>query len=243
MSTRQKLEEKALQARDELQRALNKGKKQRSAIPLPDPGSLLYMSLDERQRAEASVLEELIDIVLPELGLMATSIRAHYTSQDEVGEVEALAGTQPARHRQAEWLDVPGHRLHGSRPLLGAAQDTQEGETGMLISHELWLLTDGRLVEICAVARTRFVSKRLLQQWTLLETQVVKVLEAVADFPFEGILLSLRSQLRLNQPALKDKHVADLAERQVRFDAVVKTYSDLVWSFAEDLRRAGDSPA
>jgi hypothetical protein len=242
MSTRKKIEEKALQTIDELERLL-KGEKLPGGNALPDPGALLYVALDERQRAEASVLEELIDIVLPELGLMARSIRAHYTSQDEVGEVEALAGTQPARHRQAEWLDVPGHRLQGSRPFLGAAKDSREGETGMLISHDLWLLTDGRLVEVCAVARTHLVSKRLLKHWAILETHVAKAQEAVADFPFEGMLMSLRSQLHLNPPALKDKHVPDLAERQVRFDAVVTQYTNLVSSFAEDLRRAGDSPA
>jgi hypothetical protein len=242
MSTRKTIEQKALQTVDELER-LFKGEKLPGGYPLPDAGGLLYVALDERQRAEASVLEELIDIVLPELGLMARTIRAHYTSQDEVGEIEALAGTQPARHRQAEWLDVPGQRLHGSRPFLGAAKDSQEGETGMLIRHELWLLTDGRLVEVCAMARTRLENKRLLKQWAILETHEVTALEAVADFPFEGMLMNLRGQLHLNQPALEGKHVPDLAERQARFDAVVKAYTDLVSSFDYDLRQAGDSPA
>lgn len=242
MSTRKQIEQQALETIDELERLL-KGERRPDGYPLPDPGALLYVALDNRQRAEAAVLEELIDIVLPELGLMAKTLRSHYSSQDEVGEGELLAGTQPARHQKAEWLDVPGHRIQGSRPFLGSAKDLQEGETGMLIGHELWLLTDGRLVEVCAMARTRLVSKRLLKQWTILETHVIQAIEAVADFPFEGMLMSLRNQLRLNQPALADKHVADLAERQARFDAVVTAYTDLVSSFAEDLRRAGDSPA
>jgi hypothetical protein len=242
MSTRKQIEQQALETVHELERLL-KGEQLPGGSPLPDPGALLYVALDERQRAEAAVLEELIDLVLPELPLMARPLRAHYTSQDEVAEVEALAGTQPARHRQAEWLDVPGHRIAGSRPFLGAARDSQEGETGMLISHGLWLLTDGRLVEVCAMARTRLAGKRLLQQWALLETRVVQPLEAVADFPFEAMLLNLRGQLRLNAPELQDKHVADLSERQASFDAVVTAYTHLVSSFAEDLRRAGDSPA
>ncbi|MDY7228359.1 hypothetical protein [Hyalangium rubrum] len=242
MSNRKHIEEQALQTLNELERII-KGEKLPGGAPLPEPDALLYVALDERQRAEAIVLEELIDIVLPELGLRARTIRAHYTSQDEVGEVETLAGTQPARHRQAEWLDVPGQRLHGSRPFLGAAKDSQEGETGMLISHDLWLLTDGRLVEVSAVARTRLVSKRLLKQWALLETHVVKPLEAVADFSFDGMLMSLRSQLRLHLPELQDKHVPDLAERQARFDAVVTEYTNMVSSFAEELRHVGDLPA
>ena len=242
MSTRKNIEKQALQTIDELERLI-KGEKLPGGDPLPTPDALLYVALDSRQRAEASLLEELIDLVLPELGLRARTIRAHYSSQDEVGEVEALAGTQPARHRQAEWLDVPGHRIHGSRPFLGAAKDAQEGETGMLISHDLWLLTDGRLVEVCAVARTHLVNKRLLKQWAILQTQVLEPLAAVADFSFEGMVMSLRSQLHLNLPDLKDRHVPDLAERQARFDVVATAYTDMVSTFAEDLRRAGDSPA
>lgn len=242
MSNRKEIEQKALQAVGELERLFKETPKGES-IPLPSPDALLYVSLDELQRAEASVLEELIDIVQPELGLTARILRAHYSSQDEVAEVEPLAGTQPARHRQAKWLDAPGHRIAGSRPFLGAAKDPQEGETGMLISHDLWLLTDGRLVEVCAVARTQFVSKRLLKQWALLETHVARPQEAVADFPFARMLMNLRGLLHLEQPGLEGKHVEDLAERQARFDAVMKEYTDMVSTFAEELRRAGDSPA
>ncbi|HEX8697425.1 MAG TPA: hypothetical protein VF815_01180 [Myxococcaceae bacterium] len=242
MSTRKQIEQQALQTIDELERII-KGEKIPGSHPLPKPDALLYVALDSRQRAEASLLEELIDIVLPELGLRARTIRAHYSSEDAVGEVETLAGTQPARHRQAEWLDVPGHRIQGSRPFLGAAKDAQEGETGMLISHDLWLLTDGRLVEVCAVARTHLVNKRLLKQWAILQTQVLKPQEAVADFSFDGIVMSLRNQLHLQQPEFADKHAPDLPERQARFDAVATAYTDLVSTFAEDLRRAGDSPA
>lgn len=41
------------------------------------------------------------------------------------------------------------------------------------------------------MARTRVMSKRRLKQWAILETHVVQALEAVADFPFEGMLMNL----------------------------------------------------
>lgn len=213
-----------------------------------DPARRLMEANERRLAAEASLLKELLELVLPESRLLARPIRSDFAPQspeEDPAPLEALFGSLPARYRQAEWLELPALPLHSERELLGAFTDAREGDTGASLARVYWALMDGRLVEAHLVGTWKVSAGQLKPTGqTLVGTRVVEALDVVrAVSGLADIALHLRHALHEDYKVLEGKHVPDLAERQARFDALLEDYQKLVVAQAEGLRRVGDSPA
>ncbi len=213
----------------------------------PDPTFRLYDHHEARLQAEAAVLEEACDIVLPEIKLVAKSIRSSFTDSEpseNLAELETLCGALPARHRQSDWLDVPAFHLDGAMNFLGAFSDAQNGDTGVHTSRAYYLLVDGRLVEVHALGTWRVTDNELRDtRRTIVSTREVTHKDVVAEIHLTDLFMKLRHSLHLGLEALEGQHVADLPERRARFDEIIMQYMQIVKDLAESLRRLGDSPA
>jgi hypothetical protein len=243
---RQQVAARIVEAADHLTRLLH-GEQGPEADATPTPDALLFMARDAQNRAEAAIFEELVELVLPEVKLMARPVRSLYTSRDgdqhgDMALVSAFLGSQPVRHHQAEWLDHPGERLAGLGLNVGVPKDVKDGETGVLLGRDLWLLTDGRLVEVCCVGRWRIVSKRLYLQRSVITTRLIEAHEAVNEFPLDGVLINLRGYLHRDYTLMRLEPGPQLDERQARFDVLLTEYTRLMTARTEGLRRVGDSP-
>lgn len=210
-----------------------------------DPSSVLLDKFESRLQAEAAILEEACDIVLPEIKLVAKPIRTAFSEPSEnLEELEKLCGTLPARHRQADWLDVPAFHLDGATNFLGAFTDAQDGDTGIHMSKAYYLLVDGRLVEVHGVGSWAVVGTELRDvRRTIVSSREVTHKEVVNDANVADVFMKLRHSLHMSLHGIEGKHVPDLGERRARFDEIVMQYTSLVQRFAEGLRRVGDSPA
>jgi hypothetical protein len=245
-AARKEIAEQILQTADLVEKSLR-------GEPLPegavgnDPTAELYTRIEERARAEAAVVEELIDIVLPELNLLAKPIRADCSIAGEERQramLEDLFGSLPARQRQAEWLDVRGVHLAGGLKNHGRLEGFQPNDSGAFTGASLFLLVDGRLVEVHQAgvwsSRERTIDKSTT---VVVATRVVKAAEVMRDYELVDMIMALRNVLHVNLKVLEGRHVADLSERQARFDAIVVEYTRQVGQHTEQLRRVGDSPA
>jgi hypothetical protein len=210
-----------------------------------DPTSVLYERHDARLQAEADILEEACDIVLPELKLVAKPIRAAFAEPSEnLAELEALCGSLPARHRQAEWLDVPAFHLDGATNFLGAFTDAKDGDTGVHTSRAWYLLVDGRLVEVHALGTWAVVGTEMRDvRRTIISTRELMHKEVVSEVHLTDVFMKLRLALHLTLPGMEGQHVPDLAERRARLDQIVMQYMTTVHEFGKALRNVGDSPA
>jgi len=197
------------------------------------------LRFDEEDEAKASLLEELIDIALPEAKQVARSIRAESAESDpeQVKKLEALLGSHAEKARATDWLDTPALRLDGTLP---EAQGASAGDSGALVGHETWLLMDGRLVTVDVVGTWAQEGERLRKSTTVVRAREVKRTDVVRDCNLVKVLTALRKCLYLEpqgQPA------ADLAERRERFDLLVRDLTRAMTKHNVQLRRVGDSPA
>jgi hypothetical protein len=238
---RKRLEEQVLRTAHALEQLIRGKGSEPLKEHVPDIHTARYVA-EARGRAEAAILQKLIELVLPVVGVKAQTIRAHYATSEgpsQVGmeELEAFIGSkQLARSRQAEWLDVPAQKLAGSRPLLGATFDAGDGESGVLQSHDVWLLTDGRLVEVVVVGKWRMVGRSFQQRRAICDSRVINPERAVTDFPFEVMLVSIGQQLYLEDRLLKDKQGPQLAKSREGFDVLIRSYVHLVDEEVSGLR-------
>ncbi len=240
---------RVLQAAAELEKTLRtKGASRAPAPPITDPTLLLHRENEARLAAEAALLDALFALVIPECRLLARSIRAFYAPShpdEDASRLNALFGALPARHRQSEWLDAPAVHLCGFSEHPGAFHDAREGDAGASLTQAYWLLMDGRVIEVHLVG-TWSVKAGQVQPTgqTLVGTRVAQTLDAVrAAGGLTDILMTLRRGLHLDYKVLEGKHVPDLAERQARFDAIVKDYLRLVTAQSDGLKRVGDGLA
>jgi hypothetical protein len=247
---RKAIEEEVLEAARELEQALTEANVLSDDFDpqAPDPTFQLYEQHEAQLQAEAAVLEEACDIVLPEIKLVAKPIRAAFMEDSEpsenLAEFEALCGSLPARYRQTDWLDVPGFHLEGAMNCLGAFTDAKDGDSGVLTGKAYYLLVDGRLVEVHDLGTWRVTGNELrVTRRTIVSAREVTAKEVVAQVRLTDLFMKLRHSLHLSLKALEGQHVPDLAERQKRFDEIVVQYMDIVKGQSEALRRVGDSPA
>jgi hypothetical protein len=209
-----------------------------------DPTSVLFQKHDARLQAEAEILEEACDIVLPEIKLVAKPIRQAFSEPSEnLAELEALCGALSARYRQSSWLDVPAFHLDGATNFLGAFTDAQDGDTGVHTSKAYYLLTDGRLIEVHALGTWAVVGTELRDvRRTIIATREVVPKDVVTEIHLSDVFMKLRHVLHMSLQGLEGQHVPDLADRRARLDEIVTQYMRTVQRFAEGLRRVGDSP-
>lgn len=191
----------------------------------------LSTRIEEQSKAEAAIVEELIDIVLPELKLLAKPIRADWLFKEEGDErqralLQELCGSLPARQSQAEWLDVAGISLAGSLGNPALYGDFQPHDTGALIGSRLYLLVDGRLVTVQLAGTWRSQDRTIgTSTLVMVGTRVVKAVEVMRDYALVDMSLALRNALHLDLKVLAGRHVPDLPERPARFDAIVSHVS------------------
>lgn len=195
--------------------------------------------------AQAALLEECIEIVLPESRLLAQPLRHAFRAGgggEDVTPLEAVLGSLPARHRQAEWLDQPGIVLVIQQDL--PPTDAVEGDTGVLLRRGYCLLMDGRLIEVSEMQTWRMRDQAHHRTGsTIVGTRVVKAEDVVNGAGVEIPLEHLRGELDHGFKVLEGRHVPDLAERRARFDALLAEYSRLLENHLAALKRLGDSPA
>jgi len=244
---RKEVADKIIEAAGELENLLKGGKLSK---PLSPNEQAFWQALnqdDEATQAKAALLEELIEIVLPEAKLSAAPVRkmdGGAGSPERVAELERLFGNLAAKARTVAWLDEPSVILGGgySAPFK-QAEAAVNGDTGFLEGERLHLLMDGRLV-VVRLAGVWFVENNVMDTaHVIVETREVTPAEAVEEFPFRFTLSALRMCLMQDYSFLKDKHVPDLAERTERFVHLVIEYGQAVTEHVARLRRVGDSPA
>jgi hypothetical protein len=210
-----------------------------------DPVVKLYEEYDARLQAEATILDKLCEIALPEIKLVAKPVRtpgADAEPAEGKAELEAICGSLPARHRQSEWLDVPGMHLDGATDFLGAFTDARDGDSGVLTSKEFYLLVDGRLVEVHTLGTWRVINGELRDTLrTIISTRVVTSKDVVLAASLTDLIMKLRQSLHLALTALEGKHVPDLEARRARFDGYVIQYWEHVQAHVEGLRRLADT--
>jgi hypothetical protein len=245
-AARQEIAEQIIETAGLLERSLKGEQLPEGTFPY-SPTVELYTRIEERAKAEAAIVEELIDIALPELKLLAKPIRADCTfegAERQKALLEDLFGSLSARQRQAEWLDVPGVSLAGGLKNSALYGGFQPNDSGAITGSRLYLLVDGRLVEV-QLAGTWSSQDRTIDKTTavIVGTRVVKAAEVMREYELVDMIMALRNVLHLNLKVLANRHVPDLAERQARFDAIVSEYTKLVGQHCEQLRRVGDNPA
>ncbi|WP_224245580.1 hypothetical protein [Hyalangium gracile] len=216
----------------------------------PEDSSERGYELYEEARlvAEAGLLEQLCELVLPEIKLVARPIRAALAEpepSESEAELEVLAGSLPARYRQAEWLDVPAFHLEGATNFLGAFTDAHDGDTGVMTSKAYYLLVDGRFVEVHSLGTWRVTGNELHDtRRTLVSTRVVTAKDVVAEVHFMDLLLKLRHPMRVRaQQAIEAGADRDVAERLAQFELLEGLYMELAKQMAEGLRRIIDGPS
>jgi hypothetical protein len=195
---------------------------------------------EEEYEAKASLLEELIDMALPEAKQVARSIRSEAAESDpeQVKKLEALLGNLTEKARATEWLDTPALRLDGTL-VPPEPQGVGAGDSGALVGHETWLLMDGRLVVVDMLCTWAMEGERLRESTTVIQAREVKRTDVVRDCNLVKVLTVLRKCLYLDQEA----QAPELAERRERFDSLVRDLTRAMTKHNVQLRRVGDSPA
>lgn len=237
---------KILETAGELENLLGDGKASKEMDPRDEAFWSTVMRFEEEHQAKANLLEELIDIVLPQAQLNAVPIRSLGSIEDpqKVGELEALFGTFPEKARSVDWLAGEALLLEGGLSgFLEYVRQAQEGQSGFQEGERLFLLLDGRLVVVRYAGVWRIHEKQVKSNTIIIGASEVQPVDAVQKFSFRFILVALRSCLTVDFEFLKDQYVPDRAERLERFDALVAEFGQAMGEYIDRLRRVGDSPA
>lgn len=245
-AARQEMMSKLLETVDELERLLQGH--EGPGRPADDPRDEAFWSslksVDAVAEAQAGLLSELIELVLPAAKLIAKPIRSFDKVSDpaRVQALEALFGSMPARERTAPWLDMPAVSLLGGK-MPEDLSEARAGDSGIIQARELFLLMDGRLASVESVGTWRIEEQRLVADTTLVRACEVTPYEVIRESNFMLLLVVLRELLRDKNPFLEGPHDPGLAERRERFDALVAGLGQAMAEHATHLRRVGDSPA
>jgi hypothetical protein len=213
----------------------------RKAVPPEKTFRASLLRFEEEHEALASLLEELIDIALPEAKQVARSIRAEAAESDpeQVKKLEALLGSHSEKARATDWLDTPALRLDGT-VVSPEAQGAAPGDSGALVGHETWVLMDGRLVTVDVVGTWAQEGECLRKSTTVVRAREVKRTDVVRDCNLVKVLTVLRKCL---YPEQEGQPAPDLAERRERFELLVRDLTRALSKHNVQLRRVGDSPA
>jgi hypothetical protein len=244
---RKEVAEKILEAAAELENLLKGGTLSKPLSPREKAVWEAMGQQDEENQAKAALLEELIEIVLPEAKLSASPIRkmdGGAGAPERVAELERLFGNVAAKARMVAWLDEPSVILGGgySAPF-DEVERAVNGDTGFTEGERLHLLMDGRLVVVRLAGVWFFENGTVDTAHIIVGARTVTPVEAVEEFPFRFTVSALRMCLMQDYSFLKDKHVPDLDERRERFDNLVIEYGQAQREYVARLRRVGDSPA
>jgi hypothetical protein len=198
----------------------------------------------EEHDAKAGILEELMDLILPEARAIAQPIRA--PSPEDAKAVEKLEQQfgVAVREQAAAWLNEPAIRLAGASRLLEPRKGTSI-ESGGVLRRELFMLGDGRLVTVETVNTWYMEGPRRVSGDTLVGAREVTAAEVLRLFDFVSVLKALLETLFDGAGALKQRGEQALAivERSGRFFTIIAQVAVGMKENADRLRRAGDTPA
>ncbi|MDC0712324.1 hypothetical protein POL68_27930 [Stigmatella sp. ncwal1] len=194
--------------------------------------------------AKAGIIEELVDLVLPEMKVVAQPIRPPEEDPKEAEALEQRFNGVAVRERDAAWIKQPGLRLDSTtRPLV--PRWSAPDKVGGVLRRELFLLTDGRLVTVETVTPWETDGGRHAARDILVGAREVTPAEVLRTFDFVSTLKSLLRGLFDGAAILMERNErpADLVERSGRFFTIIAQVAVGMKESADRLRRAGDSPA
>ncbi len=214
----------------------------------PEEAKEFFLSVldygQEEHDAKAGILEELMDLVLPEARAIAQPIRPP-TAEDAkaVENLEKQFGVA-VREQAAAWLNEPAIRLAGASRMLEPRSGSRT-ESGGVLRRELFMLTDGRLVTVETVGTWHMEGSRRVSGDTLVGAREVTAAEVLRLFDFVVVLKALLETLFDGASFLKQKGEQALAivERSGRFFTIIAQVAVGMKENADRLRRAGDTPA
>jgi hypothetical protein len=198
----------------------------------------------EEHAAKAGILEELVDLLLPEAQAIAQPIRPQSTEDARTPEALEQQFGVTVRERAATWLHEPAVRLAStSRKLEPRAASPQE--SGGELRRELYLLTDGRLVTVETVGTWFLKDSLKVSGDTLVGAREVDPGEALRSYDFVTILKVMLETLFDGAQALKNRNeqAKDIVERSGRFFTIIAQVAVSMKESADQLRRVGDTLA
>lgn len=198
----------------------------------------------EELEAKAGIIEELVDLVLPEARVVAEPIRPPVEDLKEAEALEQRFNGVAVRERDAVWLKQPGLRLDStSRPLV--SRWSSPDKLGGVLKRELFLLMDGRLVTVETVTPWETQGGKAAERDILVGAREVTPAEVLRTFDFVATLKSLLRGLFEGAAILRDRNERnpEIVERSGRFFTIIAQVAVGMKESADRLRRAGDSPA
>jgi hypothetical protein len=214
----------------------------------PEQAKEFFLSVldygQEEHDAKAGILEELMDLILPEARAIAQPIRAPSAEDAQaVQKLEQQFGVA-VREQAAAWLHEPAIRLAGASRLLEPRTGTAT-ESGGVLRRELFMLSEGRLVTVETVNTWFMEGTRRVTGDTLVGAREVSAAEVLRLFDFVSVLKALLESLFDGASALKQKgeQAPGIVERSGRFFTIIAQVAVGMKENADRLRRAGDTPA
>jgi hypothetical protein len=198
----------------------------------------------EEHTAKAGILQELMDLVLPEARAIAQPIRPRSASEASSPEALEQQFGVTVRERAAAWLHEPAVRLAGMSRRL-EPRTTPPTESGGELRRELFLLTDGRLVTVETVGTWYLKDSLRLSGDTLVGAREVDPAEALRSYEFVSVLKVMLETLFDGAQALKarNEQSTDIVERSGRFFTIIAQVAVSMKENADQLRRVGDTLA
>jgi hypothetical protein len=198
----------------------------------------------EEHDAKAGILEELIDLILPEAQAIAQPIRLKSAEDQQTPEALEQQFGVSVRERAAEWLHEPAIRLAaGTRKL--EPRGGSPAKSGGELRRELFMLTDGRLVIVETVGTWHLEGTLQVSGDTLVGAREVTPSEVLRAFDFVSMLKALLETLFDGVSTMKDRgqHSPDIVERSGRFFTIIAQVAVGMKENADQLRRVGDTLA
>jgi hypothetical protein len=198
----------------------------------------------EEHEAKAGIIEELVDLLLPEAAAIAQPIRTKNAGDARSPEALEQQFGVTVRERAADWLHEPAVRLATTSRKL-EPRTSSPTESGGELRRELFMLTDGRLVTVETVGTWFLKDSLRVSGDTLVGAREVNPSEVLRNYDFVTILKVMLETLFDGASALKeqDKQTPDIVERSGRFFTIIAQVAVSMKENADQLRRVGDTLA
>ncbi|MFL5345137.1 MAG: hypothetical protein ACJ8AT_10095 [Hyalangium sp.] len=198
----------------------------------------------EEHEAKAGIIEELVDLLLPEAAAIAQPIRPKNTEDARAPEALEQQFGVTVRERAATWLQEPAVRLAWMTRKLEPRQSSPD-QSGGELRRELFMLTDGRLVTVETVGTWYLKDSLRVSGDTLVGAREVDPEEVLRNYDFVSILKVMLETLFDGAAALKlrDKQSPDIVERSGRFFTIIAQVAVSMKENADQLRKVGDTLA
>lgn len=198
----------------------------------------------EEHEAKAGIIQELVDLLLPEARAIAQPIRPKNSGDARTPEALEQQFGVTVRERAASWIQEPAVRLASTARKLEPRQSAHS-ESGGELRRELFLLSDGRLVTVETVATWYTKDSLRVSGDTLVGAREMDPAEVLRSYDFVSILKVMLETLFDGAAALKerDQQSADIVERSGRFFTIVAQVAVSMKENADQLRRVGDTLA